>query len=52
MMSGRSEQNVPAATDMVVGVHSTAVRLLLLMYVISLLLLVLPVVRLQRCWQS
>jgi hypothetical protein len=49
MMSGRSEQNVPVVTGVMDGVHSTV--LLLLMYVISLLLLMLPVVRLQSCWQ-
>jgi hypothetical protein len=48
-MSGRSEQSVSVATGVVDGVHNTALSLL--MYVISLLLLVLPVVQLQSCWR-
>jgi hypothetical protein len=47
---GKREQNVPEVTGVMDGVHSTV--LLLLMYVISLLLLMLPVVRLQSCWRS
>jgi hypothetical protein len=38
------------ATGVMDGVHNTV--LLLLMYVIALLLLMLPVVRLQSCWRS